>query len=64
MSQLTRDKLFNIYRDRLSVQDIAFSYLRKEFDSMMLLKYDYMPYWFVCKLIEMGIDINDKELPF
>ena len=28
---------------------------------MMLLKYEMMPYWFVCKLIEMEIDINEEE---
>ena len=28
---------------------------------MMLLKYEMMPYWFICELIDLGIEINDNE---
>jgi hypothetical protein len=64
MSDLDLDKLFEIYRDKFGVEDYVNCHLKKEFDSVMLLKYEMMPYWFVCELIDMGIDINEEGEPF
>ena len=61
MSQNRKEELYEVYRDKFGVQDIVSCSLRKEFDQMMLLKYEMMPYWFVLKLIEMEIDINEEE---
>ena len=61
MSQNIKEELYEVYREKFGVQDIVSCSLRKEFDQMMLLKYEMMPYWFVCKLIEMEIDINEEE---
>ena len=61
MSQNRKEELYEVYREKFGVQDIVSCSLRKEFDQMMLLKYEMMPYWFVCKLIEMEIDINEEE---
>ena len=61
MSQNIKEELYEVYREKFGVQDVVSCSLRKEFDQMMLLKYEMMPYWFVCKLIELGIDINEEE---
>ena len=61
MSQNRKEELYEVYREKFGVQDVVSCSLRKEFDQMMLLKYEMMPYWFVCKLIEMEIDINEEE---
>jgi hypothetical protein len=61
MSQNRKEELYEVYREKFGVQDVVSCSLRKEFDAMMLLKYEMMPYWFVCKLIELGIDINEEE---
>ena len=61
MSQNRKEELYEVYREKFGVQDVVSCSLRKEFDQMMLLKYEMMPYWFVCKLIEMEIDINEQE---
>ena len=61
MSQNIKEELYEVYREKFGVQDFVSCSLRKEFDQMMLLKYEMMPYWFVCKLIELGIDINEEE---
>jgi|TARA_R110002096_G_scaffold90961_1_gene206013 hypothetical protein len=61
MSQNRKEELYEVYREKFGVQDVVSCSLRKEFDQMMLLKYEMMPYWFVCKLIELGIDINEEE---
>ena len=61
MSKNRKEELYEVYREKFGVQDVVSCSLRKEFDQMMLLKYEMMPYWFVCKLIEMEIDINEEE---
>lgn len=61
MSQNRKEELYEVYREKFGVQDVVSCSLRKEFNQMMLLKYEMMPYWFVCKLIEMEIDINEQE---
>ena len=64
MSQNRKEELYEVYREKFGVQDIVSCSLRKEFDQMMLLKYEMMPYWFVLKLAELEIDITkfDNEL--
>ena len=61
MSEIIKEELYEVYRDKFGVQDVVSCSLRKEFDKMMLLKYEMMPYWFVFKLIEMGIEVNEEE---
>tara|TARA_B110000977_G_C11048901_1_gene481604 strand:- start:1133 stop:1324 length:192 start_codon:yes stop_codon:yes gene_type:complete len=61
MSQNIKEELYEVYRDKFGVQDVVSCSLRKEFNQMMLLKYEMMPYWFVFKLIEMGIEVNEEE---
>jgi hypothetical protein len=61
MSDTNKEQLYSIYREKFGVEDFASCSLRKEFNQMMLLKYEMMPYWFVCELIDMGIDINEEE---
>ena len=61
MSQNIKEELYEVYREKFGVQDIVSCSLRKEFNQMMLLKYEMMPYWFVCELIDMDIDINEEE---
>ena len=61
MSQNIKEELYEVYREKFGVQDIVSCSLRKEFNQMMLLKYEMMPYWFVLKLIEMEIDINEEK---
>ena len=61
MTEIIKEQLYIIYREKFGVEDFAFSSLRKEFKKMMLLKYEMMPYWFVCELIDRGIDIGEHE---
>jgi hypothetical protein len=61
MSDTNKERLYEIYRKKFGVEDFASCSLRKEFNAMMLLKYEMMPYWFVLKLIEKDIDINEEE---
>lgn len=61
MSDINNELLYEVYRNKFGVEDFASCSLRKEFNQMMLLKYEMMPYWFVLKLIEMGIDVNEDE---
>jgi hypothetical protein len=61
MSDNNKEGLYEIYREKFGVEDFASCSLRKEFNQMMLLKYEMMPYWFVLKLIEMDVDINEEE---
>ena len=61
MSKINKEQLYEVYRKKFGVEDFVSCSLRKEFDQMMLLKYEMMPYWFVCKLIDMDIDINEEE---
>lgn len=58
------EHLYKIYRDKFGVEDSVGCSLRKEFDEMMLLKYEMMPHWFVLELIRLEIDITDQEEPF
>jgi hypothetical protein len=61
MSKINKERLYEVYRNKFGVEDFVSCSLIKEFDQMMLLKYEMMPYWFVCKLIDMDIDINEEE---
>tara|TARA_R110000782_G_scaffold143949_2_gene236818 strand:- start:871 stop:1065 length:195 start_codon:yes stop_codon:yes gene_type:complete len=61
MKEINKEQLYTIYREKFGVEDYAFCSLRKEFNQMMLLKYEMMPYWFICELIDLGIEINDNE---
>jgi hypothetical protein len=61
MSNINKEDLYSIYRKKFGVEDFVSCSLIKEFNQMMLLKYEMMPYWFVLKLIEMGIDITEGE---
>jgi hypothetical protein len=61
MSDNNKEGLYEIYRRKFGVEDFASCSLKKEFNQMMLLKYEMMPYWFVLKLIEMDVDINEEE---
>jgi len=61
MSKINKEQLYSIYRKKFGVEDFVSCSLRKEFNQMMLLKHEMMPYWFVCKLIDMGIDIKDGD---
>jgi hypothetical protein len=61
MSDTNKEQLYSIYREKFGVEDFASCSLKKEFNQMMLLKYEMMPYWFVLKLIEMDVDINEEE---
>jgi hypothetical protein len=61
MSDTNKEQLYEIYREKFGVEDFASCSLKKEFNQMMLLKYEMMPYWFVLKLIEMDVDINEEE---
>lgn len=61
MSSITKEQLYSIYRNKFGVEDFVSCSLKKEFNQMMLLKYEMMPYWFVCELIDMGIDVNEEE---
>ncbi len=61
MSDTNKERLYEIYRRKFGVEDFASCSLRKEFNQIMLLKYEMMPYWFVLKLIEMDFDINEEE---
>jgi hypothetical protein len=61
MSNTNKEQLYSIYREKFGVEDFASCSLRKEFDAMIILKYEMMPYWFVCKLIELDIDIKDGD---
>jgi|TARA_R110000822_G_scaffold41058_4_gene111396 hypothetical protein len=61
MSDINKELLYEVYRKKFGVQDFVSCSLRKEFNQMMLLKYEMMPYWFVLKLIEMGIEVNEEE---
>jgi len=61
MKEVDKKELFDIYKAKFGVTDINDTALKKEFDSMMLLRYEFMPFWFIVKLIELGYDINDKE---
>ena len=61
MSDNNKEQLYEVYRTKFGVEDFASCSLRKEFNQMMLLKYEMMPYWFVLKLIDMDIDINEEE---
>ena len=61
MGEIDIEELFKIYKDKFGVTDINDEGLRKEFDSMMLKKYEFMPFWFVVKLIELRYDVNDQE---
>jgi hypothetical protein len=35
--------------------------LKKEFNAMMKLNYRYMPYWFVCEVLEMGYEFEIED---
>lgn len=61
MSKIDKEQLYSIYRNKFGVEDFVSCSLKKEFNQMMLLKYEMMPYWFVCELIDMGIDVNEEE---
>jgi hypothetical protein len=61
MSDINKELLYEVYRNKFGVEDFVSCSLKKEFNQMMLLKYEMMPYWFVLKLIEMGIDVNEEE---
>jgi hypothetical protein len=61
MSDNNKERLYEIYREKFGVEDFASCSLKKEFNQMMILKYEMMPYWFVLKLIEMDVNINEEE---
>jgi hypothetical protein len=61
MSDINKELLYEVYRNKFGVEDFVSCSLKKEFNQMMLLKYEMMPYWFVLKLIEMGIEVNEEE---
>lgn len=54
-------ELFDIYLLKFCAPDSCESNLRKEFDLMMKLKWEFMPYWFVCEVLSLGIDINEYD---
>ena len=55
-------ELFHIYKERFGFPSSEDSNLRKEFNAFINLEVDYMPHWFVLKLIELDYDVsgNDK----
>tara|TARA_R110000803_G_scaffold146531_1_gene212286 strand:+ start:407 stop:616 length:210 start_codon:yes stop_codon:yes gene_type:complete len=55
-------ELFHVYKERFGFPDSEDVNLRKEFNSFINLEVDYMPHWFVLKLIKLDYDVsgNDK----
>lgn len=58
-----KESLYEFYKAHLGV-DFEDNSLRKEFDKMLLLKFDYMPYFFVNELQRRGYDTIDILEPF
>jgi hypothetical protein len=52
-----QEELFEIYKKRFGVINDKGGALKREFDKMMLLDTDYMPYWFVCELLIREYDL-------
>ena len=59
MTKEIKEQLYQIYREKFGVDDFIICPLKKEFDKIMLLKYEMMPYFLVCELIDMGLDITE-----
>tara|TARA_R110000822_G_scaffold441_1_gene2085 strand:- start:11 stop:220 length:210 start_codon:yes stop_codon:yes gene_type:complete len=60
------EELFKIYKNKFGFPPSENLNLRKEFNIIIKQKIDYMPYWFVLKLIELDYDIieNDEILTY
>lgn len=59
-----KEELFDVYREHFGYLPLEESKLRREFESILLRKIAYMPYWFVVELMVRGYDIIDQEEDF
>jgi len=57
----SKEELFEIYKSKHGQPPSEDEYLRDQFDKIMLLKTDFMPYWFACEVFNLGIDLDEKE---
>ncbi|NQV77566.1 MAG: hypothetical protein HQ490_04335 [Lutibacter sp.] len=56
-----KEYLFKKYCDILDCDKNMISGLRKEFNAMLLLRVEHMPYWLVLELICMGFNMMEDE---
>lgn len=59
--QESKEELFEIYKSKFGMPSSEDDRLRKEFEKIMLLKTDYMPYWFACEVFNLGVELDEKE---
>ena len=59
-----KEELFEVYKERFGVDEDRGGSLKKEFDKIMLLRPDYMPYWFVCELLLREYDLSEDDDTF
>jgi hypothetical protein len=56
-----KEYLFKKYCDILDCDKNMINGLRKEFNSMLLLRVEHMPHWLVLELMSMGFNMMEDE---
>lgn len=64
MSDEIIENLWREYKDKFRHINPDFDALREKFDTIIKWDYQYMPYWLVLKIVDLGIDISAEENPF